>query len=39
VKSYLEEDEVQQLEGAATNLRDKLIIRFLYRSGCRAHVP
>ena len=35
MKSYLEEDEVQRLEGAATNLRDKLIIRFLYRSGCR----
>jgi len=35
VKSYLEPDEVKSLEGAATNLRDRLLIRVLFYLGCR----
>jgi integrase/recombinase XerD len=35
MKSYLEIDEVQRLEEAATNLRDKLLIRLLFHLGCR----
>ncbi len=35
VKAYLEPDEVEQLEKAATNLRDRLLIRLLFRLGCR----
>jgi len=34
-KAYLEANEVQSLEKAATNMRDKLLIRLLTRSGCR----
>ncbi|MBI4295877.1 MAG: tyrosine-type recombinase/integrase [Chloroflexi bacterium] len=34
-KAYLEPEEVGQLEGAADNLRDKLLIRLLFRLGCR----
>jgi len=34
-KSYLEVDEVETLEMAATNLRDRLLIRILFRLGCR----
>lgn len=35
MKTYLEREEVQQLEKAATNLRDRLLIRVLFRLGCR----
>ncbi len=35
MKAYLEPDEVEQLEKAATNLRDTLLIRLLFRLGCR----
>ena len=35
MKVYLEIEETQQLEDAATNLRDKLLIRILRRLGCR----
>ena len=35
MKSYLEEDEVQRLEEAAAYLRDRLLIRPLFRLGCR----
>ena len=35
VKAYLESGEVQNLEEAATNLRDKLLIRLLFHLGCR----
>jgi integrase len=35
VKAYLEIDETEKLEDAATCLRDKLLIRILSRSGCR----
>jgi len=35
VRTYLESEEVELLEQAATNLRDQLLIRLLYRLGCR----
>jgi len=34
-KAYLEIDELQRLEKAATNLRDRLLIRLLSHLGCR----
>ena len=34
-KAYLEPHEVEYLEKAATNLRDRLLIRLLFRMGCR----
>lgn len=34
-KVYLEPEEVELLEQAATNLRDRLLIRLLWRLGCR----
>lgn len=34
-KAYLEPGEVDKLEAAATNLRDRLLIRLLSRLGCR----
>ena len=34
-KTYLEASEIRNLERAATNLRDLLLIRLLYRLGCR----
>jgi integrase/recombinase XerD len=34
-KAYLEPEEVQQLEEAAEYLRDKLLIRLLFHTGCR----
>lgn len=35
VKAYLEPNEIEQLESAAIYLRDKLLIRLLFRLGCR----
>jgi len=35
VKAYLDPDEIEQLENAATNLRDRLLIRTLFHFGCR----
>ncbi len=35
MKAYLELEEVELLEKAATNLRDRLLIRILFRLGCR----
>ena len=35
VKAYLEATEILRLEKAATNLRDKLLVRLLYHLGCR----
>jgi integrase/recombinase XerD len=35
MKTYLEPEEVELLEDAATCLRDKLLIRLLFRLGCR----
>ncbi len=34
-KAYLEPNEVQKLEWAATNLRDRLLIRLIFRLGSR----
>ena len=34
-KTYLEPEEVMQLEEAPEYLRDKLLIRLLFRLGCR----
>ena len=34
-RAYLEPDEVKRLEAAATNLRDRLLIRLLSHLGCR----
>ena len=34
-KTYLEPEEVERLEKAAGNLRDRLLIRLLFRLGCR----
>lgn len=35
MKVYLEPNEVKLMEKAATNLRDKLLVRLLFRLGCR----
>ena len=35
MKTYLDAEEVKMLEEAATNLRDKLLIRVLFHLGCR----
>jgi len=35
MKAYLEAGEIQKLEGSATNLRDRLLIRLLFHLGCR----
>jgi len=35
VKAYLEQREVEQLEKAATCIRDKVLIRLLFHLGCR----
>lgn len=35
MKAYLEPDEIERLEQAAEYLRDKLLIRLLWRLGCR----
>jgi integrase/recombinase XerD len=35
MKTYLEPKEVAKMEEAAGNLRDKLLIRVLFRLGCR----
>jgi integrase/recombinase XerD len=35
MKTYLTPDEVKLIEEATTNLRDRLLIRLLFRSGCR----
>lgn len=35
MKVYLEPSDVARLEEAATNLRDRLLIRLLFRLGCR----
>lgn len=34
-KAYLEPSEIEQLENATMNLRDKLLIRLLFHLGCR----
>ncbi|MBA7673889.1 hypothetical protein ES703_82095 [subsurface metagenome] len=35
MRAYLEIESTQQLEDAATNLRDRLLIRLLFHLGCR----
>jgi len=35
LKAYLEPNEIEQLENAATNLRDRLLVRLLFHIGCR----
>ena len=35
MRAYLDPSEVELLEKAATNLRDRLLIRLLFRLGCR----
>lgn len=35
MKAYLEPEEVAMMEKAASNLRDKILIRLLFRLGCR----
>jgi integrase/recombinase XerD len=35
MKTYLEPEEAKLLEEAATNIRDKLLIRLLFYLGCR----
>ena len=35
MKAYLEPEEVAQMEKAASNLRDKILIHLLFRLGCR----
>ena len=35
MKTYIEPQEVNRLEGATTNLRDRLLVRILFRLGCR----
>jgi len=35
VKAYVELEEITLMEEAATNLRDRLLIRLLFRLGCR----
>jgi len=34
-KTYLETGEIEKLEAAATNMRDRLLIRLLFHLGCR----
>jgi integrase/recombinase XerD len=34
-KTYLEPEEIELMEGTPTNLRDQLLIRMLFRTGCR----
>jgi len=34
-KAYLEDHDIQSMERAATNMRDKLLIRLLFHLGCR----
>jgi integrase/recombinase XerD len=35
MKAYLELEEINMLENAASNLRDKILIRLLFHLGCR----
>ena len=35
MKTYLDSEEVMTLEEAASTIRDRLLIRLLWRSGCR----
>jgi integrase/recombinase XerD len=35
MKAYLEPDDIDHMEQAASNLRDKILVRLLFRLGCR----
>ena len=35
MKAYVEPEEIAMMEKAASNLRDKILIRFLFHVGCR----
>ena len=35
MKTYIEPEEVAMMEKAASNLRDKILIRLLFQLGCR----
>ena len=35
MKAYVEPEEVALMEEATTNLRDRLLVRILFRLGCR----
>jgi integrase/recombinase XerD len=35
MKAYLEPEEITLMEQAASNLRDKILVRLLFRLGCR----
>jgi integrase/recombinase XerD len=35
VKAYLEPDEINRMEQAAANLRDRLLVHLLFHVGCR----
>jgi len=35
MKAYLEPHEIELMENAATNLRDRLLVRLLFHAGCR----
>lgn len=35
MKSYLEPEEINRMEQAASNLRDRLLIHLLFHVGCR----
>ncbi len=35
MKAYIEQEEVAMMEEAASNLRDKILIRLLFHLGCR----
>ena len=35
MKAYVEPEEVALMEEATTNLRDRLLVRLLFRLGCR----
>jgi integrase/recombinase XerD len=35
IRAYLEAEEIERLEGEATNLRDRFLIRLLFHLGCR----
>jgi len=35
MQTYIESEEIDRMEEAATNLRDQLLVRLLFRTGCR----
>ena len=35
MKAYVEPEEIAMMEKVASNLRDKILIRFLFHVGCR----